>query len=74
MIRRLVLMVIVISRRLHPARDGASRARPKSTPEFPHPPLLLLLLNEQFHRIIILDIGMHLLVNKLLISLPLPLG
>jgi tRNA U38,U39,U40 pseudouridine synthase TruA len=46
MIRRLVLIVIMVARGKHPTRDGASRPRPESTSEFPHPPLLLLLLNE----------------------------
>ena len=69
-----MLIVIMVARRVHPARDGASCPRPECTCIFPHSSLLLLLLNELIHRILILDIDMHLLVNELLISLPLLLG
>ena len=74
MARGLVLIVIMVARGVHPARDGACRPRPESTCIFPQSPLLLLLLNELIHRVLILDVDMYFFVNELLISLPLLLG
>lgn len=69
-------MVIMLIRGVLPSLlSGTSRPRTESTAcVFPHSPLLLLLPNELFHRIIILGIDMDLLVNKLFISLLLYLG
>ena len=74
MLRGLLLMVIILIRRVHAPRDRASRPRPECSCMPLHSPLLLLPLYELIHRIIILDIDMHLLDNELLISLPLFLG